>query len=294
MTGFALGSRQLVPVGEESKWQALTWARLRRHKKVIAGAIILVILGVVAIFGPIIEPYNPLTQNLNAILTGPSAHHLLGTDDLGRDVLSRTLAGTRLDLQIAFFGTIFCFLLGCALGLLGGYFGGWVDILVGRLIDVVQAFPSIVVIIALIAVLGINLINVYIAITVTGWTAYARLTRAEVLRVRALPFVEAAQGMDLPTRRVLGRHIVPNVITAAVTFLVIDMMGTVLLVTSLSFLGLGPQPPTPEWGAMISEAENYLTQAWWVAFFPGLAILITGVGLSLLGDGLTEMLREGE
>jgi peptide/nickel transport system permease protein len=293
VTSLLIGSGELVPPGDEGAYRTFTWTRLRRHKKVVAGAIILLILAVVAIFGPLFEPFNPLTQNLNALLSPPSHAHLLGTDDLGRDVLSRVISGTRLDLQIAFFGTIFCFLLGCSLGLLGGYFGGWVDLLVGRLIDVVQSFPSIVVIIALIAVLGVNLINVYLAITVTGWTAYARLTRAEVLRVRALPFVEAAEGLDLPTRRVLVRHIVPNVITAAVTFLVIDMMGTVLLVTSLSFLGLGPQPPTPEWGAMIAEAESYLTQAWWVAFFPGLAILITGVGLSLLGDGLTELLREG-
>jgi peptide/nickel transport system permease protein len=259
--------------------------------KLLVGAAIVGLIVLVALLAPLIEPYPASAQDLSAALHGPSSAHWLGTDQFGRDVLARTMASARLDLQIAFIATVFCFLGGVLLGLVGGFFGGLVDQLVGRLVDFVIAFPSIVFIIALIAFLGNDLTNMYIAITVTGWTAYTRITRGEVLRVKALPYVASARALGYSHTRILLRHVLPNVVTPAALFWITDMVGTILLVTSLSYLGLGPQPPTPEWGAMIAEARPFMTNAWWIPLFPGLAIFITGIGLALLGDGLADRLR---
>jgi peptide/nickel transport system permease protein len=261
------------------------------RSKLIVGGSIVGAIAVVAIFSHLIAPYSPIELNLNASLQPPSSAHLMGTDEFGRDVLSRVLDGALLDLQIAAFGTFFCFLSGSILGLIAGFFGKVGDILIGRLIDVVIAFPAIVVIIALISVLGVSLVNLYIGITITGWTAYARLVRGETLAAKSLPYVQSARSLGYSWQRILFRHVMPNVITPAFIFLVTDMVGTILLVTSLSYLGLGPQPPTPEWGAIIAEARPFMLQAWWIALFPGLAIVLTGVGLALLGDGLADALR---
>lgn len=267
---------------------------LRRYSgrsKVIAGGSILGIVVIVVIFSHLIAPYNPIKLNLSATLQPPNSAHLMGTDEFGRDVFSRVLYGALLDLQIAAFGTFFCFLSGSLLGLIAGFFGRVADMLIGRLIDVVISFPGIIVIIALISVLGVSIVNLYIGITITGWTAYARLVRGETLAAKSLPYVQSARSLGYSWPRILFRHMMPNVITPAFIFLVTDMVGTILLVTSLSYLGLGPQPPTPEWGAMIAEARPFMLQAWWIALFPGLAIVLTGVGLALLGDGLADALR---
>jgi peptide/nickel transport system permease protein len=261
-----------------------------RYKILIGGGIVLFVV-LVALLAPLIAPYPPSAQDLSAALKPPSSAHWFGTDQYGRDVLSRTMYAARLDLQIAFIATVFCFLGGVLLGLVGGFFGGVSDQVVGRLVDFVIAFPSIVFIIALIAFLGNSMTNLYIAITVTGWTAYTRITRGEVLTVKRLPYVSSARALGYSHSRILVRHVLPNVVTPAGLFWVTDMVGTILLVTSLAYLGLGPQPPTPEWGAMIAEARPFMTAAWWIPLFPGLAILLTGVGLALLGDGLADRLR---
>jgi len=265
--------------------------RFRGHTKILVGGGILVLILTVAILAPLIAPSGPNEQNLLDSFRSPSFAHPFGTDQFGRDVFSRTIYATRLDLQIAFLATIFCFLLGVLFGVVGGYFGGVVDQVVGRLVDLVIAFPSIVAIIALIGFLGNTLTNLYIALTVTGWTAYARLSRGEVLAAKNLPYVSAARALGYSNRRIVLRHLLPNVVTPAGLFLVTDMVATILLVTSLSYLGLGPQPPTPEWGAIIAEARPFLLEAWWVPVFPGLAIILTGVGLAFLGDGLADALR---
>jgi peptide/nickel transport system permease protein len=259
--------------------------------KVVIGASIVLAIVVVALFAPLIAPYGPNEQNLESAFGSPTWAHLFGTDQFGRDVLSRTIYAARLDLQIAFIATVFCFLVGVLLGLIGGYFGRFADQLVGRLVDVVISFPSIVFIIALIAFLGNSMTNLYIALTVTGWTAYTRISRGEVLAVKNLPYVASARALGYSHRRILFRHVLPNVVTPAGLFWITDMVGTILLVTSLSYLGLGPQPPTPEWGAIIAEARPFLLQAWWIPLFSGLAILVTGIGLALLGDGLADLLR---
>jgi peptide/nickel transport system permease protein len=274
---------------------ALGWiarvGKLRAHTKILIGGTIVGAIAIVAIFAPLIAPYGSDDQDLINAFRSPSFAHPFGTDQFGRDVLSRTIFATRLDLQIAFFATVFCFVVGVLFGLIGGYFGGAVDQIVGRLVDLVIAFPSIVAIIALIGFLGNTMTNLYIALTVTGWTAYARLSRGEVLAVKNLPYVSATRALGYSNRRIVLRHILPNVVTPAGLFLVTDMVATVLLVTSLSYLGLGPQPPTPEWGAIIAEARPFLLEAWWVPLFPGLAIIMTGVGLAFLGDGLADALR---
>lgn len=259
--------------------------------KILIGGAIVGVIALSAILAPFIASYGPNDQDLVNSFRSPSLAHLFGTDQFGRDVLSRTIYSARLDLQIAFIATVFCFLGGVLLGLVGGYFGGLIDQLVGRLVDFVIAFPSIVFIIALIAFLGNTMTNLYIALTVTGWTAYARITRGEVLTVKNLPYVSAARAIGYSNRRILLRHVLPNVVTPAGLFWITDMVGTILLVTALSYLGLGPQPPTPEWGAMIAEARPFLLQAWWIPLFPGLAIVTTGIGLALIGDGLADTLR---
>lgn len=259
--------------------------------KLYAGAAIVAAIAVLAIFSRQIAPYDPIAQDLTNTFQPPGSAHLLGTDQFGRDVWSRVLYAGSLDLQIAFVGTVFCMLTGVTLGMVAGYFGGMVDLLVGRLIDFIIAFPGIVAVIAVIAVLGTSILNLYIAITVTGWTAYARLARGEVIAAKNLQYVQAARSLGYSNRRILLRHIIPNVITPPLLFWITDMVGTVLLVTALSYLGLGPQPPTPEWGAIIAEARPFMLMAWWVPLFPGLAIVITGVGLGLLGDGLADYLR---
>lgn len=259
--------------------------------KILIGGTIVGLIVLVALLSPLIAPYGPTEQDLSAALGSPSLAHPFGTDQFGRDVLSRTMYAARLDLQIAFIATVFCFLLGVLLGLVGGYFGRVVDQLVGRLVDFVIAFPSIVFIIALIAFLGNTMTNLYVALTVTGWTAYTRISRGEVLTVKNLPYVASARALGYSHRRILFRHVLPNVVTPAGLFWITDMVGTILLVTSLSYLGLGPQPPTAEWGAIIAEARPFLLQAWWIPLFPGLAIMVTGIGLALLGDGLADLLR---
>ena len=259
--------------------------------KLYIGAFIVGILAILTIFSHLIAPYDPIAQNLLATFQPPSSSHFFGTDQFGRDVFSRSLYAAGLDLQIAFLGTLFCMLVGVSLGIISGYFGGLADLVVGRLIDFIIALPGIVAIIAIIAVLGSSILNLYIALTITGWTAYARLARGEVIAIKNLPYVQAAHSLGYSHRRVVLRHIVPNVITPPLLFWITDMVGTVLLVTALSYLGLGPQPPTPEWGAMIAEARPFMLLAWWVPLFPGLAIVVTGIGLGLLGDGLADLLR---
>jgi peptide/nickel transport system permease protein len=265
--------------------------RGRGRSKLLIGIALVGTIAALAILSHILAPYDPNQQNLLNSFQFPSRAHLMGTDQFGRDVLSRVLYSAGLDLQIAFLGTVFCLTVGVTIGLVAGYFGGAVDLFAGRLIDFIIAFPGIVAIIALISVLGNSLLNLYLALTVTGWTAYARIVRGEVISTKGLPYVQAARSLGYTHVRILVRHIIPNVVTPAILFWITDMVGTVLLITALSYLGLGPQPPTPEWGAMIAEARPFMLLSWWVPLFPGLAIVCTGISLGLLGDGLADALR---
>jgi peptide/nickel transport system permease protein len=278
-----------VPVERPERRRA-TWFR---QPALIAGLIITTILVAIAVFAPLIAPYDPNAQNLAVSLIGPNAHHLLGTDQLGRDTFSRLVFGARVDLRVGFIAVLFPFILGTFLGSIAGYFGGWVDVIVMRLVDVVVAFPFYVLIIALVFVLGTGERSIYIAITTVGWVSYARIIRGEILVAKQLDYVLAAQSGGLSNARVILRHILPNVITQAIVYAMSDIVQDILAIVTLSYLGLGIAPPTADWGSMISSGQNFLTTHWQLSTIPGLAVVVTGLGLSLLGDGLADVLRPG-
>jgi peptide/nickel transport system permease protein len=252
----------------------------------------LILIAVIA--APLLTSYNPDAQNLNATLSGISAQHWLGTDQLGRDTFSRLLYGGRTDLQIAFIAVLFPFCLGTILGSIAGYFGGWVDIIIMRLVDIVVAFPFFVLVIALVFVLGPGERSIYIAITLIGWVSYARIIRGEILVAKRQEYVLAAQSGGLSNVRIMGRHLLPNVISQAIIYAMSDIVQDILAIVTLSYLGLGIQPPAPDWGTMISDGQNFLTTHWQLTTIPGLAVVVTGLGLSLLADGLADLLRLGQ
>jgi len=216
----------------------------------------------------------------------------MGTDNLGRDVFSRVVYAARVDLQIGVIMTYVPLVTGVVLGAIAGYFGGWVDTLIMRLVDVVIAFPFLVLVIAILAVVGPGLKGMYIAVLAVGWSLYARLTRAEMLVLREQQFVLAAESLAFSRWRIIFRHAVPNLLRPNIVFSMADFVLNILLAASLSFLGLGVRPPTAEWGAIVAEGQNFLLNAWWITTLPGLVIVIVGIGLSLIGDGLAERLGE--
>ena len=255
---------------------------------------IMAVILAMAIAAPLIVPYNPHAQNLNATLLGPSAHHLLGTDQLGRDVFTRLLYGTRLDLRIAFIAVLFPFTLGIFLGSVAGYFGGWIDTVIMRVVDVVVAFPFYVLLIALVFVLGPGERSIYIAITLVGWVSYARIVRGEILVAKRQDYVLAAQSGGLGSVRIMRRHLLPNVITQAIIYSMSDIVQDIVAIVTLSYLGLGVPPPTADLGSMINDGQNFLSTHWQLTTIPGLAVVVVGLGLSLIGDGLADLLRPGQ
>jgi peptide/nickel transport system permease protein len=242
----------------------------------------------VALAAPWLAPYDPLAQDLAATLQPPSVVHLLGTDNFGRDILSRIIWGTRLDLQMGVFGVLFPFIIGTFIGAMSGYFGGFVDLVLMRLLDITISFPFFVLIIAIVATLGPGLGSFYIALALVGWVSYARLVRARFLVLKHADFVMAARSLGFSHLRIVLHHILPNAIMPALVFSMSDAVIDILLGSSLSYLGLGIQPPTPEWGLMIAEGQNFIATAWWMTFFPGLAIVLLATGFSLLADGAAE------
>ena len=256
------------------------------------GAGILGVVALAAIFAPLIAPYAPNQQNLADAFQSPSWGHLMGTDNLGRDIFSRVVYAARVDLQIGVITTYVPLLTGVVLGAVAGFVGGWVDTVIMRLVDVVIAFPFLVLVIVILAVVGPGLKGLYIAVLAVGWSMYARLTRAEMLVLREQQFVLAAESLGFSRWRIIFRHAVPNLLRPNIVFSMADFVLNILLAASLSFLGLGVRPPTAEWGAMVAEGQNFLLNAWWITTLPGLVIVIVGIGLSLIGDGLAERLGE--
>jgi peptide/nickel transport system permease protein len=256
----------------------------------VLGGLVIGIWVALALCAPWAAPYDPIAQDLAATLQPPSAAHWLGTDNFGRDILSRVIWGARVDLQIAIVGVVFPFLIGTCIGAVAGYAGGIVDTVFMRVIDVVLAFPFLVLMIAIIAILGPGLASFYIAMALVGWVSYARLIRAQVLVLKHADFVLAAKSLDFGHARILFRHILPNAITGSIVFAMSDMVLVVLSGSAISYLGLGVQPPTAEWGIMIAEGQGFITTAWWITAFPGIAIVIMAFGFSLLADGLGELL----
>lgn len=247
-----------------------------------------------AAFAPLLIRYDPVKTDLINSLQLPSAAHPLGTDNFGRDILSRLLYAARVDLQIMTVPTAASFLIGLGIGAIAGYYGGAVDGILMRIVDVSMAFPFYVLVIAIVAMLGPgSLVNVYVAMVVAGWVAYARVIRGEILAAKTREYILGARALGASDARVIRRHLLPNVVTVGIIFAMSDAVLNILLGGALSFLGLGVQPPTPEWGLMIAEGRDFLLTSPAMVLFPGLALLWVGVTFNLLGDALTDYLRPG-
>ncbi|WP_394337570.1 nickel transporter permease [Halococcus sp. IIIV-5B] len=273
----------------DSRWRRW-YAALMATRLTQLGAGIVVGLVALATFGPVLSPYDPTAQALLHRLEAPSLAHPLGTDQLGRDVFTRLLYGARLSLGIALVVTTVRLVLGTIVGLVAGYVGGWVDEALMRLVDTLLAFPGIVLALVIAGILGPSLTNVMVALAVVGWASYARLVRSSVLSVREREFVTASRLLGRSRAHVLGRHLVPNVVAPVVVLATLDVGSVILGTAGLSFLGLGAQPPTPEWGTMLAAGRDYLRTAWWLVNAPGVLIMLTVFGFNLLGDGLRDAL----
>jgi peptide/nickel transport system permease protein len=267
----------------------------RRRLVLISGLVMLGIAIVVILAAPLLAGKSPTALDVLHPLAPPlTPGHLLGTDQYGRDILARILYGGRIDLAIAFGATSVTLVFGTIVGLVAGYFGGWVDSLLMRIVDLFFAFPFLVLIIAIIAMLGPSIFNMFVAIWITSWVSYARIMRAQTVVAKKQQYVLAARTLGYGRVRVMLRHILPNTASSVIIFSMVDAIGNIILAASLGFLGLGAQPPTPEWGTMISDGQNYILSSWWLATLPGLAIVFVGVAFSLIGDGLADVLRPGE
>jgi len=260
----------------------------RANVNLSVGAAIVLGWALVALLAPWIAPYDPIAHNLPEKLQASGLLHPFGTDNFGRDILSRVMHGARIDLQMGIIGVLFPFMIGTTVGAIAGYAGGWVDNVLMRVVDVVLAFPFLVLMLAIIAILGPGLMSFYIALALVGWVSYARLVRAQVLVLKTSDFVTAARSLGFGRFRILFRHILPNCIAGSIVFSMSDVVLVVLSGSSISYLGLGVQPPTAEWGVMIAEGQNFITTAWWITTFPGLAIVFMAFGFSMLADGLAE------
>ena len=289
MSEKTFGESGLPVIGPAQLSAARRYRKSHRNPALLTGLVLLGIVIFVAIAAPLLSPYDPIEQRFaDAFLPPLSPGHVLGTDNFGRDIWSRIAFSTRLDLQIGVISVLFPFLFGTLTGIATGYLGGKLDIVVMRVVDVLMAFPFLILVIAIMSILGPGLTNLYIAVGVVGWIPYTRITRGETLATRHLEYIEAARTVGCSSARIMLRHILPNVIAPALIYVFTAMVLAILTGATLSFLGLGPQPPTPEWGAMIAEGRQFLLLAWWMTTLPGLALLVVGVSLSLIGDGLAE------
>jgi peptide/nickel transport system permease protein len=263
--------------------------RLRRERKVIIGLVILGILALVAVLGPAIAPYHPDADDFG-ILQPPSLEHPLGTDSFGRDLLSRLIVGTRVSFSVGFLAAFIALVVGGTLGLLAGYYGRWVDSIISRAVDLLWAFPVIILAVAIVAIRGAGFLNVIIAIAVAYFDDFARIVRGETLSLREEDFTQAARAIGAPDRQIMVRHLVPNLVAPLTVQLSFAVGLGILTESTLSFLGLGMSPSTPTWGLALNEGRDFIKQAWWISVFPGLAIVITVMALNLLGDGLRDAL----
>ncbi len=263
----------------------------RLPSSLIAGVSIVLFWLVVAVVGPFLTTYNPITLDLVHALQRPSEAHWLGTDSFGRDLLTRLVYAAGIDLQMSFFGVVGPFVIGTTIGLLSGNFGGRADTVLMRILDITVSFPYFVLVIAIVAVLQPGLVSYYISLTLVNWVSYARLVRSQVIILKYADFVLAARTIGLGELRVMTHHLLPNAIAPAVVFVMTDAVLTIVLGSSLGFLGLGVQPPTAEWGVMIAEGQLYLGTAWWISVFPGIAISVLALGFSLVADGLARLLH---
>ena len=274
------------------KKQSVKSKKLKASKPIslIIGGILFAVMFLMAIWPSLFTSYDPYELDLMNCLQPPSRAHWFGTDNYGRDVFARVVYGARVDLAIGFVAMIVPFIIGSFIGLVAGYHGKWVDAIIMRIQDIMTAFPFTILVIAIVTILGSNISNLYIAIWLVGWRDYTKLVRSETLIEKNSEYVQAARSLGYSNLRIMFRHILPNTINSAVVYAVSDILVCMLVGASLSFLGLGVQPPTPEWGAIISEGRPYILQAWWMCALPGLALAVTGTSLSLLGEGISHIL----
>ncbi|HEY1571723.1 MAG TPA: ABC transporter permease [Pseudonocardiaceae bacterium] len=276
----------------EAGQPAAVGARVRRGRwngPLVAGLVLFGLIVLCALLAPVLTPYDPIAQNLSATFLPPGApHHLLGTDSFGRDVLARLLYGARVDLRVGVLAVVSPFIIGSLIGLIAGWFGGWLDTIIGRIVDIVIAFPFLVLVIALVFALGPGTTSIYTAITLVGWVAYCRIVRGQVLVAKEQEYAMAARASGLPTWRILLRHLLPNVILQAFIYSMSDIVLTLLAIVTLGFLGLGVPPPTPDWGTMIQDGQQFILTKWWLSTIPGLCVVLTGIALALIADGIVD------
>jgi len=291
---------EIAPPGRPRPWTEREWVtllrRLVRRRTALFGMLVVLLVMLGAVAAPLVAPFDPLEQDIGQRLREPGWQdaqgrvHALGTDHLGRDILARIIFGSRIALLVGLAAVMISGVLGMVIGLVAGYFGGRMDDLLMRLADIQLAFPFILLAIAVIGVLGPSLRNIIIVIGVSSWVVYARVVRGEVLSIREREYVHAAVALGSRHWRVLVTHVLPNTFTPWLVVATLDMARVIVIESALSFLGLGVQPPTPTWGGMLADGRVYLSTAWWLATFPGLAILITVLGINLFGDGLRDTL----
>lgn len=268
----------------------LFWRSFSRNWGAIAGAAAILFLIAAAIFAPVLAPTDPAEMSVDDLLEGPNAGHWFGTDHYGRDILSRLLYGARLSLRTGLVAVAIAATSGSLLGLLAGYYGGTIDAIIMRVIDVQLAFPGILLAMAIVAVLGPSLINVMIAVGIGSVPTFARVVRGSVLSAKQLPYVLAARALGCRDAQLMFRHILPNTLSPIIILSSLSIASAILSASGLSFIGLGAQPPTPEWGSMLNTGRTYLRDAWWMSTFPGLAIMVTVMSINMIGDGLRDAL----
>jgi peptide/nickel transport system permease protein len=271
--------------------RGVSWrAWLRRNLTLVLGLCLVGAVLLAAIVGPFLTPYDPNNGNINDSLVGPSPAHIFGTDYEGRDMFTRILYGARIALGVSVGCVMFSLVLGTLLGMIAAYIGGVTGNVIMRLLDIVISFPYVVLVIAMLAVLGPGIFSVAVAIAAVDWTSYGRIIYGQVLSVREREYVESSRALGASQWRIMLQHILPNVATPAVVYATLDISQVILLMSALSYLGLGAQPPTSDWGTMIADGNTYIYSAWWISTFPGLAIMLTGISFAILGDGLADTL----
>ncbi len=270
------------------KLSRLFWRRFWKNKLAVAGALMVFFLFAIAIFAPWLAPYDPGQINVQKVLEGPSKEHPLGTDQLGRDVLSRMIYGSRISLLVGFVSVGIACLIGVLLGALAGYYGRWVDNLIMRFVDIMLCFPTFFLILAVIAFLEPSIWNIMVVIGLTGWMSVARLVRAEFLSLKERDFALAEKALGARDWRIIFQHILPNALAPVLVAATLGIAGAILTESALSFLGIGVQPPTPSWGNILTAGKDNIQIAWWLSLFPGLAILLTVMAYNLLGEGIRD------
>jgi peptide/nickel transport system permease protein len=266
------------------------WYRFLKNKMAVAGGVVVILLFVVSFLSPFISPYDPNEIDLQNVLSSPSRDHLFGTDQLGRDVMSRMIWGAGISLKVGFVATGIAIFVGAILGAIAGYYGRWVDAVIMRFVDIMLCFPSFFLILAVIAILEPSIWNIMIVIGLTGWMGITRLVRADFISLKERDFVQAARGIGASDFRIIFRHILPNAMASVLVAATLGVAGAILTESALSFLGIGVQPPTPSWGNILTAGKDNIDIAWWLSLYPGLAILITVLGYNLLGEGIRDSL----